>query len=122
MTTQMLIQTSDKGLRACSTRNIESSDPKAVVDHLKKGGLTGGISISFAVNKATGEVVEILKKGYICQRDIKPLVAGGFSEWFYSWAFAGKTFQLDDGSQVTLSRTIDLVPQRHVERYRGLIG
>lgn len=109
MPTTMLYDTSDKGLVPTRTHNLESVNPKEIVAHLRKGGTTAGFSISFAVNHATGEVIEVFKKGHVNQKDVKPLIEAGFSEWFFSWAFATKNFLLADGRQVKLGRKLDLV-------------
>jgi hypothetical protein len=118
--TSMKIQTRE-GFKVVRTHNLVSTNAKEVVAFLKKSGLTGGFSVNFAVNPETREVVEVFKKGHPAQRDIKPLIEQGFTEFLFSWAFSGKTFEVD-GVEVLLSRTIDLVAQKDVEPYRGLVG
>lgn len=120
MSTTMLIQTT-AGMHDARTHNLESSDPKAVVEFLKKGGLTAGFSISFAVNKATGQVVRIMKGGHLCQRDIKPLLEKGFTEFLFSWAFSGKNFRLETGA-VVQAKTLDLVTREDLHPWRSAFG
>lgn len=103
----MLIQTTE-GFRDCRTHNIVTDDVKVATKHLQGNCTTAGFTDQFAVNPTTGEVISIFKAGRVCQRDIKPLIEAGFREFFYSWAFSGKTFRLSDGREVKLSRTLDL--------------
>jgi hypothetical protein len=98
--TKMLYNTSDKGLKPTRTHNFISTDPKEVVLHLKKGGLTLGYSCCFAVNHTTGQVVEMFKKGPIYQKDVKPLIEKGFTEWLFSYAFYCSIFELPSGRRV----------------------
>ena len=118
--TQMLILTSDRGLVATRTHNLVSSDAKEICDFLKNSGLTAGFSIQYAVHR-DGRVVEVIKKGKLCQRDLKPLIEAGFGEWIFSWAFAGKKFRLDDG-RVVEREELDLVKVKDVLPWARAFG
>lgn len=93
----------------CRTQNLTSADVRAVTAHLQRNGLTMGFSVQFAVHPGKGEVVEVMKKGKLVQRDVRPLVEAGFTEWLYSWAFSGKRFRLSDGREVGIARKLDLI-------------
>jgi hypothetical protein len=112
------------GQRECRTYNLVSTDIRALVAHLGAGKncKTMGFSIQFAANHQTGEVIEIVKSGYLCQRDIRPLVEAGFTEWFYSWAFSGKEFVLPDGRQVALRGVVDLMKTADVIAWWRALG
>lgn len=119
--TTMLIQTTE-GFRDTRTHNVVTDDVKVATKHLQKNGTTAGFTVQFAVNPTTGEVIEVFKAGKVCQRDVKPLIAAGFREFFYSWAFAGKTFRLDDGREVKLSRTLDLTKIKDILPWARAFG
>lgn len=121
MPTKMLIETTS-GLHETRTHNLVSTDPKEIVAFLKKGGTTGGFSISFAVNPATGEVFELFKKGHLIQKEVKVLLERGFREFLFSWAFAGKTFQLENGQTVKCAGTIDLAKWKDIQPYAKAFG
>jgi hypothetical protein len=121
MATAMLTTTT-AGFYECRTQNLTSSDPAAVAAHMQRNSLTMGFSVQFAVNRSTGEVVQIIKKGKLCRRDVAPLIAQGFDEWLYSWAFSGKRFRLDDGREVKLARVIDLMTRADVAPWARAMG
>lgn len=116
----MLVETTE-GLRPTRTHCLDTQDPKAAVAFLKKAGLTVGCCVAFAANPETKEVVEVIKKGYFNQKDVKPLLAAGFTELMYSWAFAGKNFRFDSGETVKVSRTVDLLKEADVLPWKGLL-
>jgi len=117
----MLIETTE-GLKATRTHSLTTQDPKEAVAFLKKAGLTVGCCLAFAVNHETREVVEIIKKGYFNQKEVKALFAKGYTEFLYSWAFAGKNFRFEDGSTVKVAKTIDLLRVEDVLPWKGLLG
>ena len=130
---EMLVATSDGPIKfedksfsaGGSGDSFVSTDPAAVRDFLKGNCLTGGFSVQFAVNNATREVVELFKKGRVSMRDVKPLIAKGFDEWTFSWAWAPSFFRFSDGSIVAVSEKIDLSPRattREAFRWRHALG
>lgn len=98
-----------------------SSDPAEVVAFLARGGTTGGFSISYAVNPATGEVVELFKKGKPVQRDVKPLLAAGYTEWHFDWAFAGKNWKVN-GADATSFRVLDFTKWKDIAPWARAFG
>jgi len=121
MATAMMIETTE-GLRETRTHNLESTNPKEIVAHVRKGGTTGGFSITFAVNPATKEVAEIIKKGHLTQKDVKPLIEAGFTEYLWSWAFSGKNFKMTDGTIAPITKKIDLITRKEVMRWAPAFG
>lgn len=115
---EMLIQTTDGPVEhdgkhfspGGSGDSFVSSDPKEVAAFFKRQCLTGGFSVQYAVNRETREVVHILKKGKLAQRDVKPLIAEGFDEWTFSWCWAPDHFRFPDGEIVKVARKIDASP------------
>jgi hypothetical protein len=115
----MLIQTSDGPIRFAgktfspgkSSDSLISSDARDVRDFFAGNCLTGGFSLQFAINRESREVVELFKKGRIAQRDVKELIARGFTEWSFSWAWAPGHFLFPDGTIVTVAEKIDLSPK-----------
>jgi hypothetical protein len=106
----MLIRTTS-GLREAGCQDeIFSEAPRAIAEFFKGNRLCAGFSTQYAVNPRTREVVEIFKKGKLAQRDIKPLLAEGFTVWSFSWAWAPDTFRIE-GETVKVSRTIDVTPR-----------
>lgn len=104
----MLVKTTG-GLRESRTDSFRSSDPKAVVEFLRGNCLTMGQSLQYARNPDTDDIIEVVKTGRPVQRDIKPLLEHGYTEWLFSWAFASRLFRLEDGREVQVSRTLDLI-------------
>ncbi len=88
--------------------NIHSTDAGAVVEFSKKQFRTGGFCWLYAVKG--NEVVSMMKQGHFAQRDIKGMVAEGFTEFFYSNSFTCKIYMLPSGKIVKLSRSIDCSP------------
>ena len=117
----MMVQTTE-GFNASKCQSVESNDPKVVANFLKGNCLTAGFSIQFAVNPATRTIVEIIKNGKLVQRDLKPLIEAGFTVFMYSWAWAPKHFQFEDGQMVEVSKTVDLVKLADVLPWKGLLG
>ncbi len=105
-TATMLIQTTD-GYREASTKVLQSTDVKEVVAHAKKGGLTAGFAVLYAVHPENKQVLCVMKTGYFNQRDVRTLTEHGFSEFHFSWAWAGKTWRFSDGTEVQ-ARDVDL--------------
>jgi hypothetical protein len=91
--TKMMIETTS-GLKEARTHNLVSESPKEIVAFIKKSGLTAGFCLAVAVNRNTGEVYSLCKDGYFNQADVKPFIEHGCTEWLYSWAFSGKTFDV----------------------------
>lgn len=117
----MLTETSDRGFVPTRTRFLVSAVAADVVAHAKKGGTTAGFSFTYAVNPSTKSVVCIVKKGHVCQKDIKPFLENGYTEWHYSWAFAGKTWRFTDGTTVKVVDH-DLVKMKDVLPWARALG
>jgi len=108
----MLVKTTEGYRDGGNARDtLFSMNAKDVVAHFKGNCLTGGFSVQYAGNPETGEVVELFRKGRICQRDVKGLIADGFKVWTYSWCWAPDTFEWADGRRVTVERKIDCSPK-----------
>lgn len=80
--------------------NIHSTDAVAVVDFARKQFRTMGFCFLYAVKGSL--VVQLMKQGHFAQRDIKPYIADSYTEFFYSSAFACKTFMLRFGRAMGL--------------------
>jgi hypothetical protein len=117
---QMLIQTTE-GFREARTHSIQSVSLKDIVAHVRKGGLTAGFSITHAVNPDTQSVVCVMKKGHLAQRDLKTLVANGYREWHYSWAWSGKRWRFVDGTEVDAA-DIDLIKNSELRPWARAFG
>ena len=104
-------------------RSAACPTAKEAVAHAAKSGTTAGFSINYAVNPATLEVVEVFKSGKPCQRDVKPLIAAGFTVWAYSWAFAPKTLWIDGQEcpvqKLDLTTHNDIAPWARAFGYAG---
>lgn len=99
----------------CHNIHVKSFDSQtvlasAVVDFARKQFRTMGFCFLYAVKGSS--VVQLMKQGHFAQRDIKPYIADGYTEFFYSSAFACKTFMLADGSIVDLEKSIDCSPAK----------
>lgn len=81
----------------------------AVVDFARKQFRTMGFCFLYAVRGSS--VVQLMKQGHFAQRDIKPYIADSYTEFFYSSAFACKTFMLPNGSIVDLAHSVDCSPK-----------
>lgn len=113
-TATMLVSTTE-GPRPTTTRTIEgTTDLKAILRHLSRGGLVMGFSTGYAVNPTTKSVVRITRKGHLVQRDIRTLVEAGYTEWHYSWAFSSLKWRFGEedvqASDLDLIRTKDILP------------
>lgn len=97
--TQMLINTTE-GLRPGYAQNLVSSDPTKVTEFLAKNCTTYGMSVQYAVTK-DNRVIEIMKRGKIGKKLAKQLIEKlNATEWIFSWAWAGKNFELNNGELV----------------------
>lgn len=121
MPATMLVSTTE-GFRDARTHVLVSESAKDIVAHTRKGGLTAGFSISFAVHPTTFLVVEVMKSGHLNQKDIKPLLAAGFTEWHYSWAFSGSKFRTEDGTIVDVIKIEKLDPDHLAQWLRAFGG
>jgi hypothetical protein len=119
-TAMMLVQTSE-GFRPAVTRSIQSSDLKAIAEHVRKGGTTAGFSLTYAVNPTTKSVVCVIKKGHLVQRDLRGLVTNGFSEWHYSYAWSSKTWRFSDGTEVK-AQDLDLIKDKDIAPWARAFG
>jgi len=90
--------------------SLSSVDHKEIVAFLRGMCLTMGMTVVYAINPETREVAHVWRKGRICGRDVKRLLALGYSEWSYSWAWGPDYFQFPDGEIVKLTDDIDLSP------------
>ncbi len=108
-----MLTTTTNGFFQCGTYNLFSTNTKeiqAFVDN--HGSLTHGFAIAYGVNHATGEVYEIIKKGYFARKDFQILVNKGCTEFLLDNAFAGKNFQLaNTNTIVKLKETIEINPK-----------
>jgi hypothetical protein len=105
--------------------SLVSTDVKEIVSFFKEMCMTMGFFIGFAINPEKKEVAHIVRKGRLCQRDVKRLLSDGYSEWSYSWAWAPKTFKFPEGDIVTVSVEYDLSPAattREAIRWGRAIG
>lgn len=107
-------------LRAVDTHALASSDPAEVVAFLKRAGTTGGFSITYAVNPTTGDVVEVFKRGKPVQRDVKPLIANGFTEWHFSWCWCCKEWVVN--GKPTTVRVLDLTKWEDIAPWARAFG
>lgn len=107
--------------RARNCDFLSSSNPKEVADFFKKNCTTGGFTVQYARNPQTNEIMEIFKKGRLIQRDIKPVLAAGFTEFAFSWAWAPKFFEVD-GQKVQVTKKLDLVSFSDILPYKALFG
>lgn len=97
--TTMLINTTE-GLRPAYAQNLVSTDPSEVTNFLSKNCTTYGMSVQYAVTQ-NGQVIEVMKRGKVGKKLAKQLIEKlAATEWIYSWAWAGKNFELDNGKQV----------------------
>jgi hypothetical protein len=122
--TRMLYSHNDGTASLCRTYNIFSTEVKEVVSFIKKWGmLCHGFQIVYGVRN--GEVVELTKQGYMAQKDIRPLIEMGFTEFFMSNTFATKKFLLATGEIVSLGQSLEANPKKITAtaiRMRGLFG
>ena len=110
--TTMLINTTE-GIFRTKTDNLVSSDPSEVTQFLSKNCTTYGMSIQYAVTQ-DNKVIEVMKRGKLGKKLVKQLIEKfNVSEWMFSWAFSGKTFELDNGETVK-SELLDLVSNSEV--------
>lgn len=104
--------------------SLTSRDPKEIVAFLAKDFSTAGMRFAYVVNHDTREVVEIVKTGNkFAQRDVKPLLAAGFTE-FVTPNMAPKNYRLPDGEIIQVSRSIDCSPSktlRNAMSYAGIL-
>lgn len=119
--TVMMIQTSDRGLVETRTHSLISTDPRAIVAHAKKAGMTAGFSLLTAVNRETGRVVVLMKDGYFAQRDLAPWLAQGFNEWVYSWAFSGDHYNLP-GFGIVKAEKASKIARATMQRWARAFG
>lgn len=104
-----MLYTHDDGTASfCKLHTIHSADTAAIVAHAKRRFSTMGFCF-YAVKGSS--VVQLMKQGRFAQRDIKALVADGYTEFCYSSAFACKLFMLADSSIVEIERKIDCSPR-----------
>lgn len=103
------------------TQFIKSNNLKEVTDHLKGNSTTAGFTINYCVSPEKNLVVELFKKGRVCQKDLKELVELGFSEFHYSWAFASKNWKNDQGQTMEF-KTLDLTQMKDIVPYKTLFG
>lgn len=116
----MLVETTE-GFRDANTKAIESSDAKAILTHLKRGGLTMGFSIFYAVHPTRKIVMEFFRKGPPTLRLLNTLVGVGFEEFHFSWAFAGKKWRFEDGTEVETIH-LDLTTVGDIEPWARAFG
>lgn len=111
MTTTMLINTTE-GLRPAKTSNLTSSDPTEVTAFLAKNCTTYGMSVQYVITR-DGQVISIIKRGKLGKKLVKQLIEKlEVTEWVYSWAWAGKTFEIN-GNRVEV-KTLDLMSNTDV--------
>lgn len=116
-------QTHGDTASVCRTHNIHSTDPAQIVAHARGQFRTMGFCFLYAVGG--GQVVSLMKRGHFAQRDVRPLIEAGFTEFFYSDAFACKVFMLPNGQIVELAREIDCSPSKTTAAamaWRNVIG
>ena len=94
----------------CKCHNIHSTNPAAIVEHARKQFSTMGFRWLYAVKGSS--VIALMKRGSFAQRDVKQLVADGYTEFFYNLSFACKTFMLPSGEIVELSQSVDCSPAK----------
>lgn len=97
-----------------------SSGGRDAAAFLKGNVLTMGFSLSYGVHADTGDVVELFAKGRPGVRVLAKLVALGFTEWHYSWAFASKTWTVD--GRPASFRKLDVTTLADVAPWAGLVG
>ena len=117
MTIKMIIRTSD-GERYYDPKVTQANTLKELADFFKRNCTTGGYSINYLTNGQ--EVIELVKKGKIIQRDIKELFEQGYTTGFFSWAWAPKNFEIN-GTRVSISKVINNIPIQDALRYKGLL-
>lgn len=96
--TAMLV--GEKFETAGCAENLVSTNPKEIVKFLKRNRTVMGFTLQYGFHRTKRVVVEIHKKGRLVQRDIKSLLAQGFDEWQFNWAWAGHSFRFADGTIV----------------------
>jgi hypothetical protein len=94
----------------CRTHNLHSTDAAAIVDFARKQFRTMGFCFLYAVKG--DKVVSLMKQGHFAQRDLKPFITEGYTEFFYSSAFTCKIFMLPDGRIVEQAEAIDCSPKK----------
>ncbi len=62
-----------------------------------------------------------MKSGYLTQKDVKPFIAEGFTEWHFSWAFSGTKFRCADGTVTNVIKVTNLDPD-HLARWKRAFG
>jgi len=99
------------GLMECGGNSLSFSiDPKEIRDFAATDFATMGMRFMYAVNHETREVVRLAKTGNkFAQRDVKPLIAKGFTEWSLPY-MAPKNWRFTDGEIVQISGDIDCSP------------
>lgn len=103
---ELMVKTTE-GLRPSALQVAVCSTAKEIVEHCKRNCCTFGFSVQYAVNPDTNQAIEVVKKGRLIQRDVKALIASGFTVWGYSWAFATKTIRFNNN--ILTAQTIDLM-------------
>lgn len=97
-------------MEAGCQNSLVSRDPKEIAKFFQGNCKTAGFTTQFAIDQSTKRVANIFKKGKLCQKDIKPLLDQGYTEWSYSWAWSPKTFKLPTGEIISKTGYISLVP------------
>jgi hypothetical protein len=114
----------DRGLMECGGNSLVSTDPKAIKEFAALDFATMGMRFMYAVNHETRQVVRLVKTGNkFAQRDVKPLIAKGFTEWSLPY-MAPKHWRFTDGEIVKLSGEVDCSPvetTRKALAFHGLI-
>jgi hypothetical protein len=100
----------DRGLMECGGNSLVSTNAKAIKEFAARDFATMGMRFMYAVNHESRKVVQLVKTGNkFAQRDVKPLLAEGFTEWALPY-MAPKHWRFPDGEIVKLAGTVDCSP------------
>ena len=113
-----VIKSSDGDFHSACKNVCCANSIKELSDFFKGNCTTAGYSINYLTNGT--EIIEVVKKGRLVQRDLKELFLQGFTNGFFSWAWAPKRF-LINGQMLEVSKTINGVTIKDAISYKGLL-
>lgn len=121
-----MLYTHDNGTASfCKMHTLHLPGNQAVLEarHAADAGASAAKTVIFAKSQFSTmgfcflyavkgkSVVGLMKRGRFAQRDVKMLIAEGYTEFFYSNTFTCKLFMLPSGEIVELEKSVDCSPK-----------
>lgn len=113
----ILTNTEGESVRDFS-KSLNANSIKELAEFLKQNSTTAGYSIQYLTDG--NKVIQLVKKGKVCQKDLKTLWEKGFKTACFSWAWAPKKFLLND-QKVELSVVLNGVTLEDALKWKGLL-